>query len=122
VLPTAWQALKYADVPDGGTLLVLGAGPIGDMAARMGVHAGHRVISVDRIMEQLARVKRYGAETLHLDEADQVGGVAEVVRESTAPVGPMRSSTRSAWRRTARRALPRSRRSPGCSPTPSRSR
>ena len=35
VLPTAWQAVEYADVPDGGTLLVLGAGPIGDMAARI---------------------------------------------------------------------------------------
>ena len=56
VLPTAWQALQYADVPDGGTLLVLGAGPIGDMAARMGVRAGHRVISVDRVPERLARV------------------------------------------------------------------
>jgi len=52
------------------------------MAARMGVRAGHRVISVDRIPERLARVSRHGAETLHLDEADQVGGVAEVVRES----------------------------------------
>ena len=83
VLPTAWQALKYADVPDGGTLLVLGAGPIGDMAARMGVRAGHRVISVDRIPERLARVQKHGAEVLDLDEAEQVGGVASVVREST---------------------------------------
>jgi threonine dehydrogenase-like Zn-dependent dehydrogenase len=88
VLPTAWQALKYADVPDGGTLLVLGAGPIGDMAARMGVHAGHRVISVDRIPERLARVEAHGAETLHLDEAEKVGGVADVVRESTGGRGP----------------------------------
>jgi threonine dehydrogenase-like Zn-dependent dehydrogenase len=88
VLPTAWQALKYADVPDGGTLLVLGAGPIGDMAARMGVHAGHRVISVDRIPERLARVSQHGAETLHLDDADKLGGVAEVVRESTGGRGP----------------------------------
>ena len=55
VLPTAWQGLQYADVPDGGTLLVLGAGPIGDMAARIGVRGGHRVISVDRVPERLAR-------------------------------------------------------------------
>ena len=33
VLPTAWQAVEYADVPDGGSVLVLGLGPIGDMAA-----------------------------------------------------------------------------------------
>jgi threonine dehydrogenase-like Zn-dependent dehydrogenase len=88
VLPTAWQALTYADVPDGGTLLVLGAGPIGDMAARMGVRAGHRVISVDRVPERLGRVKAFGAEPLHLDEAEEVGGVGAVVRESTGGRGP----------------------------------
>ncbi|QNN54616.1 zinc-dependent alcohol dehydrogenase [Nocardioides mesophilus] len=87
VLPTAWQALQYADVPDGGTLLVLGAGPIGDMAARMGVRAGHRVISVDRVPERLARVEQYGAEILDLDEAEKVSGVAEVVRECTGGRG-----------------------------------
>jgi threonine dehydrogenase-like Zn-dependent dehydrogenase len=87
VLPTAWQGLKYADVPDGGTLLVLGAGPIGDMAARMAVHLGHRVISVDRIPERLARVAQYGAEPLNLEEAESVGGVAEVVREATGGRG-----------------------------------
>ena len=88
VLPTAWQALKYAAVPDGGTLLVMGAGPIGDMAARMGVRAGYRVISVDRVPERLARVEAFGAEPLNLDEAEKVGGVADVVRESTGGRGP----------------------------------
>ncbi|HET9996455.1 MAG TPA: alcohol dehydrogenase catalytic domain-containing protein [Nocardioides sp.] len=83
VLPTAWQGLRYADVPDGGTLLVLGAGPIGDMAARMGVQAGHRVISVDRVPERLARVEAFGSLPLNLDDAEQVGGVGEIVREMT---------------------------------------
>ena len=83
VLPTAWQGLRYADVPDGGTLLVLGAGPIGDMAARMGVRAGYRVISVDRVAERLARVEAMGAEPLNLDDAEEVGGVGEIVRELT---------------------------------------
>jgi threonine dehydrogenase-like Zn-dependent dehydrogenase len=88
VLPTAWQALQYANVPDGGTLLVLGAGPIGDMAARMAVRAGHRVISADRVPERLARVEKYGAEVLDIDEAAKVGGVADVVRETTGGRGP----------------------------------
>ncbi len=87
VLPTAWQGLKYAAVPEGGTLLVMGAGPIGDMAARMGVRAGHRVISVDRVPERLARVEAFGAEPLNLDEAEKVGGVASVVRELTGGRG-----------------------------------
>src|ERR687884_846545 len=40
VLPTAWQALAYADVPADGTLLVLGLGPIGDMVTRIALHRG----------------------------------------------------------------------------------
>src|SRR3954454_2192818 len=40
VLPTAWQAVAYADVPEGGTLAVLGLGPIGDMASRIATHQG----------------------------------------------------------------------------------
>jgi threonine dehydrogenase-like Zn-dependent dehydrogenase len=83
VLPTAWQAVKYADVPDGGTLLVLGAGPIGDMSARMGLHKGHKVISVDLVPERLARVAARGAQTINLEELDKDGGVAEAVREAT---------------------------------------
>ena len=35
VLPTAWQAVEYADVPRGGTVLVLGLGPIGEMSTRV---------------------------------------------------------------------------------------
>ena len=33
VLPTAWQAVEYADVPDGGSVAIFGLGPIGEMAA-----------------------------------------------------------------------------------------
>ena len=40
VLPTAWQAVRYAELPDDGVLLVMGAGPIGDMAARIALHEG----------------------------------------------------------------------------------
>ena len=56
VLPTAWQAVEYADVPDGGSLVVLGLGPIGDMCCRVAHHRGHRVIGVDLVPERLARV------------------------------------------------------------------
>src|SRR5665809_68307 len=35
VLPTAWQAVAYADIPKGGSVVVLGLGPIGDMACRI---------------------------------------------------------------------------------------
>jgi threonine dehydrogenase-like Zn-dependent dehydrogenase len=80
VLSTAWQAWAYADVPADGTLLVLGLGPIGDMASRIAIHHGQRVIAVDRVPERLARVKARGAEVIDLDAVDDVG---EEVRSLT---------------------------------------
>jgi threonine dehydrogenase-like Zn-dependent dehydrogenase len=84
VLPTAWQGVEYAAVPDGGTLLVLGAGPIGDMAARIALDRGLRVVVVDRVPERLQRVAARGAETIDLDAVDDV---AEQVRELTGGRG-----------------------------------
>jgi threonine dehydrogenase-like Zn-dependent dehydrogenase len=80
VLPTAWQAVEYADVEDGGTLLVVGSGPIGDMAARIALHRGLRVIVVDSVRERLARVHGRGAETIDFTEVD---GVGDAVRRLT---------------------------------------
>src|SRR5215204_1811154 len=68
VLPTAWQAVEYAGVPDGGSVTVLGLGPIGEMAARIAVHKGYRVIGVDLVGERLARAGTRGVETLDLRE------------------------------------------------------
>jgi threonine dehydrogenase-like Zn-dependent dehydrogenase len=84
VLPTAWQGVEYAAVPDGGVLLVLGAGPIGDMAARIALHRGHRVIVVDRVPERLERVRARGAEVIDMSVVDDV---ADHVRELTGGRG-----------------------------------
>src|SRR5919108_2448755 len=82
VLPTAWQAVAYADVPDGGTLCVLGLGPIGDMSSRIARHRGHRVIGVDLVDERLARARSNGVQTLDLrqhpdDLADTIRGMTD---------------------------------------------
>ncbi|MEH3032807.1 MAG: alcohol dehydrogenase catalytic domain-containing protein [Aeromicrobium erythreum] len=42
VMPTAWQAVQYAEVHEGDTLAVVGLGPIGDMASRLALHHGIR--------------------------------------------------------------------------------
>ncbi len=72
VIPTAWQGVRYADVPADGTLVIMGAGPIGDMAARIALRDGTRVISVDRVPERLARVAALGAEVVDLDAVDDL--------------------------------------------------
>jgi threonine dehydrogenase-like Zn-dependent dehydrogenase len=83
VLPTAWQAVEYADVPEGGTLMVIGVGPIGDMASRIALSRGLRVIAVDPIQERLARVAARGAEVLQAGDE-----VPDRVRALTDGRGP----------------------------------
>ncbi|MFJ8858892.1 alcohol dehydrogenase catalytic domain-containing protein [Streptomyces sp. NPDC102451] len=69
VLPTAWQAVEYAAVPPGGSLTVLGLGPIGDMAARIALHRGAgQVIGVDLVSDRLYRASARGVKTLDLRE------------------------------------------------------
>ncbi|MFF1820724.1 zinc-dependent alcohol dehydrogenase [Kribbella sp. NPDC058245] len=83
VLPTAWQAVEYAGIPAGGTVAVLGLGPIGDMACRVALHRGHRVIGVDLVPERLERARLYGVETLEYDD-----DVADAIRNLTDGRGP----------------------------------
>ena len=88
VLPTAWQAVEYAQVPAGGSVVVLGLGPIGDMAARIAAHRGAGlVIGVDLVPERLARLRARGIEVLDLSRMD-ADGVVAAVRERTNGRGP----------------------------------
>ena len=50
--------VEYAAVPDGGSLVVLGLGPIGDMASRIAQHRGiDQVIGIDLVPERLERAR-----------------------------------------------------------------
>ncbi|MBA3792215.1 MAG: zinc-binding dehydrogenase, partial [Rubrobacter sp.] len=85
VLPTAWQAVAYADTPPGGTLGIWGLGPIGQMCARIAMQRGvGRVIGVDTVPERLDMAARYGVETV---DFGAVGRVRDVVLEMTAGRG-----------------------------------
>lgn len=86
VLPTAWQSVAYAGIRPGGTVTVLGLGPIGEMAARIALHQGaSTVIGVDLVPERLARARSRGVHTLDLDEyGNEVG---EEIRRLTAGRG-----------------------------------
>jgi threonine dehydrogenase-like Zn-dependent dehydrogenase len=86
VLPTAWQAVRYAGIPQGGSVLVLGLGPIGDMCTRIAKHLGAgQVIASDVVPERLARARRNGITVL--DTTTQADVVAQV-RELTDGRGP----------------------------------
>jgi threonine dehydrogenase-like Zn-dependent dehydrogenase len=71
ILPTAWQAVRYADVPEGGTLAVLGLGPVGQLCTRVAKHLGvDRVIGVDGVPERRATAERFGVETVDPEDVD----------------------------------------------------
>ncbi|WP_229398034.1 zinc-dependent alcohol dehydrogenase [Micromonospora okii] len=75
ILPTAWQAVKYADTPRGGTLAVFGLGPVGQFCARIGRYLGaERVIGLDLVPERLEMARRHGIETLDVSQLDDVPG------------------------------------------------
>lgn len=83
IVPTAWQGVQYADVPEGGTLAVFGLGPVGQFAARAGVHLGYRVIGIERVPERRAMAERHGVETLDYSET-----IGDELREMTGGRGP----------------------------------
>jgi threonine dehydrogenase-like Zn-dependent dehydrogenase len=73
VLPTAWQAVQYADIPADGTVAVYGLGPIGLMCARIARHLGAgQVIGIDRVPDRVQAAQRHGATVIDYSEVDDV--------------------------------------------------
>jgi threonine dehydrogenase-like Zn-dependent dehydrogenase len=81
VLPTAWQAVEYADIPPGGTVAIYGLGPIGLTCVVLAQNRGaNRVISVDNVPERLSLAQAHGAEVVNYHDVDDV---PEVVKNLT---------------------------------------
>jgi threonine dehydrogenase-like Zn-dependent dehydrogenase len=80
VLPTAWQAVAYAEIPTGGSVAVFGLGPIGQMSARIARHRGARVIGIEPVPERAEMARRHGIEVVDPDAVEDVGAA---VRELT---------------------------------------
>jgi threonine dehydrogenase-like Zn-dependent dehydrogenase len=86
VLPTAWQAVQYAGIPKGGTVLVLGLGPIGDMAGRIALHQGAgTVFAADVVPERIERARSRGVEVISSTKQEDV---VQAVRDATDGRGP----------------------------------
>jgi threonine dehydrogenase-like Zn-dependent dehydrogenase len=86
VLPTAWQAVEYAAVPDGGSVAVFGLGPIGQMCARIAKHRGaDLVVGIDLVAERLEMARRHGIEVIDIRQEKDI---AEALRSMTDGRGP----------------------------------
>jgi len=86
VLPTAWQAVEYAAIPKGGSVVVYGLGPIGQMCARIARHQGaETVIGVDSVPERLEMARRHRVEAI---DSSQHEDVPEIIRGMTDGRGP----------------------------------
>ncbi len=86
VLPTAWQGVEYAGIPEGGSVAVLGLGPIGEMCCRVAQHTiAGLVIGIDLVPERLERARNHGVHALDLTEHDDL---VAAVQELTGGRGP----------------------------------
>ncbi|WP_330281588.1 zinc-dependent alcohol dehydrogenase [Streptomyces sp. NBC_00588] len=89
VLPTAWQAVEYAGIPKGGSVAVLGLGPIGDMACRVAqVRGAGQVFGVDLVSERLRRARARGVDTYDLRSFDSDKELVAAIRDKTDGRGP----------------------------------
>jgi threonine dehydrogenase-like Zn-dependent dehydrogenase len=86
VLPTAWQAVEYAAIPEGGSIAVFGLGPIGQMCCRIALLRGAgKVFGIDLVEERLEVARHHGVETIDVRNEDDV---AETLRSLTDGRGP----------------------------------
>ena len=86
VLPTAWQAVEYAGVPDGGTVAVFGLGPVGQMASRIALHRGaSEVFGIDLVPERLEMARRHQIRAIDMREHHDI---ADTLRSLTNGRGP----------------------------------
>jgi threonine dehydrogenase-like Zn-dependent dehydrogenase len=86
VLPTAWQAVEYADIAAGGSVVVLGLGPIGEMCCRIAQHRGAGlVIGIDLVPDRIARANAHGVHTIDLESADDVPAEVRSLTDGRGP-------------------------------------
>ena len=86
VLPTAWQAVEYAAIPDAGSVAVFGLGPIGQMCCRIARHRGAAaVFGIDLVPERLAMAERHGVQTFDVREEEDLAQALRAVTDGRGP-------------------------------------
>src|SRR3954454_2102274 len=93
IFPTGYFGAELAEVRDGDTVVVFGAGPVGVFAVVSAKLKGAgRVLCVDQPSDRLAAARRAGAETIDFTAEDPI----DAIRELTGGSGPIAPSTPSA--------------------------
>jgi threonine dehydrogenase-like Zn-dependent dehydrogenase len=73
ILPTAWQGVAYSGIEPGDTVVVIGLGPVGQLATRCAWQQGaSRVIGVDLVPERLTLARSFGVEVIDASTVDDV--------------------------------------------------
>ncbi|MDF2535170.1 MAG: theronine dehydrogenase-like Zn-dependent dehydrogenase [Bacillales bacterium] len=81
ILPTSLWGVEMSGVKSGDTVVILGCGPVGLLSIKWAIYMGaKRVIAVDCVQYRLNHAKKYGVETVHLDEHSNTG---EFIKEIT---------------------------------------
>jgi len=81
IYPTAWFGCRLAEVSQGDSVLVLGAGPVGQFAVTSAFQQGAgRVLLVDGIGSRLDQARTRGAEAIDFNAEDPVAVVKELTR------------------------------------------
>jgi len=87
IFPTGYMAAENAQIQDGDTVAVWGAGPVGQFAIASAFMLGAaRVVAIDRIPERLALARSIGAITVDYSEEDV--SVLTALKDLTGGVGP----------------------------------
>jgi threonine dehydrogenase-like Zn-dependent dehydrogenase len=84
IFPTAWFGARLAEVGPGDTVLVLGAGIVGQFAIASAIRQGAgRVFVVDGIPSRLDKAREQNAETVDFNREDPVA----LIKELTGGIG-----------------------------------
>jgi threonine dehydrogenase-like Zn-dependent dehydrogenase len=84
IFPTGWFGARLAEVGPGDVVLVLGAGPVGQLAALSArIQGAGRVLIVDGNADRLETARMQNAETIDFNTEDPV----DVVKDLTGGIG-----------------------------------
>lgn len=79
IFPTGWQAAVQCDIQPNDTVVIWGAGPVGQFCIRSAVLLGaHQVVAIDNVPERLSMAEAGGAITINFSRESVLGRLQEL--------------------------------------------